>query len=114
MIFKLIPQAHAQIPIENWFNIGGQPASKYPELAAFLQPIILDVFVIATIIFFILLVVGGLMYVINAGSGDKDGMEKGKGALTASVFGLIIIFAAYWTIQIVEYITGIEIFFSGL
>ena len=51
---------------------------------------------------------------MNAGSADKEGMEKGKNALTAAIAGFIIIFAAYWIVQIVQFVAGVDIFNTNL
>jgi hypothetical protein len=112
---SLIPQAHA-VDIGDAFTLGegGNKISTLTSLSALIAPLIQNMFVLAGIIFLILLVFGGVTYIMNAGSGNQEAVEKGKNALTWAIFGFIIIFAAYWTVQTVELITGVQIFNSGL
>ena len=86
----------------------------FPNLATLISPLIQNVFVLAGVVLVLLLIFGGVTYIMNAGSGDKEGVEKGKNALTSALLGFIIIFVAYWIIVIIEYITGQPIFNSGL
>ncbi len=115
-MFNLIPKVYA-VEIRNAFTLGEGGSgidSVFPNLSAFISPLISDAFVLAGVILLILLIFGGVTYIINAGSGDKEGVEKGKNALTMAILGFIIIFAAYWIVQIIQYITGTEIFNSPL
>lgn len=82
----------------------------YQSLGSFISAILPTVFVISGIILFILIVLGGLMMVVNAGSGDAKKTEQGKNALTAALTGMAVIFCAWWIIKIIEFITGIKIF----
>lgn len=61
--------------------------------------------VIAGIIFLFLLISGGVSIIAGAGSGSKDGVAKGKQAVTSALLGFIIIFVSYWIIQLIELIT---------
>ena len=85
------------------------PASSFPTIGSLVTVIIKNAFMFAGIIFLILLIFGGFSFIVSAGSGDAKKMDQGKQAITASVTGLIIIFASYWIIQIIEIITGVTI-----
>ncbi|MCL5675952.1 MAG: hypothetical protein M1120_02395 [Patescibacteria group bacterium] len=116
-MFTLIPKAYAQVDIGTSYKLGeGGPGinTVFYGLAQLVSPLIKNVFILAGIVLLILLIFGGVTYIINAGSGDKEGMEKGQNALTSAILGFIIIFAAYWLVQIAAYVTGIHIFDSGL
>jgi len=101
------------INIGEKFKLGGTRSitsvPAYQSLGSFISAVLPTVFVISGIILLILLIFGGLMMVINAGSGDAKKTEQGKNALTAAVLGMTLIFVAYWLIKIIEYITGITI-----
>lgn len=105
----------SQVDIGTDYNLGyGKPlSSNLKELSSLIVPLSQNIMLIAGIIFFLLLVVGGLKYIQSAGNGDKEGAEKSKQALTAAVLGFIIIFASYWIILIIEYVTGTSILNSG-
>lgn len=115
-MINFIPKVYA-VDIESNFWLGegaGHQTLSGKTLSSFIGPLIQDIFVLAGVILLILLIFGGVTFIMNAGSGDKEGMEKGKNALTMAILGFIIIFAAYWLVQIVQYITGIEIFTTKL
>jgi VIT1/CCC1 family predicted Fe2+/Mn2+ transporter len=102
------------------FNIGEQLWLKenqgiagkdaYQSLGGFISAILPNVYVIAGIIAFILVLVAGLMFIANAGKGESEQAKKWQGILTVSIAGLLIIFLSYWIIQIIEVITGLNIF----
>lgn len=88
---------------------GGPSINAFDTLSKFLFPLVKNAFVVSGILLFVFLIFGGITFIMNAGSGDKEGMEKGKNALTSAILGFSIIFAAYWLVKIVEFITGIDI-----
>jgi len=101
------------------FNIGEQLWLKenqgiagkgaYQSLGGFISAILPNIYVVAGIIAFVLVLVAGLMFIINAGKGQSEQAKKWQGTLTASIAGLLIIFLSYWIIQIIEALTGIKI-----
>lgn len=102
------------VPIGNAFKLGGTRSitsvPAYQSLGGFVSAVLPTAFVLSGIILFVLIVFGGLMMVINAGSGDAKKTEQGKNALTAALLGTVVIFVGYWIIRIIEYITGVTIF----
>ena len=113
-MFNLIPKAYAQISIGSSYNIGQSPVANFSNIGYLFNPVILSVYVIASVILFIFLILGGLMFIINAGKADKEGMEKGKATVMTALIGYFIVFSSYWIIMIIEFITGIDIFYSFL
>jgi hypothetical protein len=85
------------------------PAKSFPTIGAFVNVILKNAFVIAGVIFLVLLIFGGFSFIVSAGSGDAKKAEQSKQAITAAVTGLVLIFASYWIIQIIEIITGVTI-----
>jgi len=62
-----------------------------------------------------LVVVGGVMlflYVFYAGflfvSQGKKGMEQAQKMATTAVIGFVLLFSAYWIVQIVQLLTGVN------
>ena len=102
------------VNIGDKFMLGGNRSigsvGAYSSLGSFVSAVLPTVFVISGIILFVLIVFGGLMMVINAGSGDAKKAEQGKNALTAALLGMVVIFVGYWIIKIIEFITGVKIF----
>lgn len=104
----------ADVNIGDKFQLGtgksiGQ-VDAYKSLGNFVSAILPTTFVVSGIILFVLIVFGGLMMVVNAGSGDAKKAEQGKNALTSGIIGMVLIFCAYWIIKLIEFITGITIF----
>ena len=86
------------------------PAENFGTLADFFNMIVPNILLLAGIIFFVLLVVGGFMFIAGAGGGDANQTGKGQKAITYALIGFIIIFVSYWIIKIIETVTGINIF----
>jgi len=91
--------------------ITGVPA--YQSFGGFISAVLPNVYVIAGIILFVLLLAGGIMVISSAGKGESDSTKKGSQAITAALLGFLIIFASYWIIQLIEILTGVNIFQSG-
>lgn len=76
-------------------------------LADIVNTIVPLIFVIAGITLFIMLIAGGLTIFTSAGNPEK--MKQGQGRIVSALVGLIIIFAAYWIVQLVEYSLGLSL-----
>ncbi len=72
-----------------------------------LSVIIKNVFVIASIILFIFIIIGGLGMIINAGNSEKQ--KQSNKTLSSAITGFIIIMVSYWLIKIIEILTGVQI-----
>ena len=57
------------------------------------------------IIFFFLIVIAGVGLISSAGSADAHAQERARNFLTYAVVGLIIMFGAYWILQLINIIT---------
>ena len=73
----------------------------------FIAPFLYTAIIGAGLVSFILIVGAGVTMIASAG--DKQAQEKGKNAITAGVIGLVLVFAAYWIIEIIQVLTGIDI-----
>jgi hypothetical protein len=63
-------------------------------------------FLIAGISLLIMIVVSGFTFLTSGG--DPKKMEQGKNQLTYAVVGFVIIFAAFWLVQILGAMLGLE------
>ncbi|PIU03479.1 hypothetical protein COT44_03475 [Candidatus Shapirobacteria bacterium CG08_land_8_20_14_0_20_39_18] len=68
-------------------------------LNKFLPAMITLLFVIASLVSFVLLVIGGVQYMTSGG--DKAGTEASKEQMTHALIGLILVFSAYAVIGLV-------------
>lgn len=63
--------------------------------------------VVAALISFIFLVIGGIKWITSGG--DKEGTAKAQSTITAALIGLLIVFAAWAIIRLIQVFFGIEI-----
>jgi len=92
-------------------NLG--PTGQFQALGNLTIPNIVSsaiqlILVVAALIAFIFLIVGGIRW-ITAG-GDKEKTAKAQQTLTAALVGLVIVFAAWAIMSLIEKFFGITIF----
>lgn len=66
------------------------------------------IFVGVGLILLAMIVVSGLSMIAG---GKSENMEKAKSTMTSAVIGFLVIFAAYWIMQIIQIFTGADIGF---
>jgi len=71
--------------------------------------IISNALVIAGIIVVFLFIAGGFGMIAGAGNNNPEKAQKSQKTLTAAIIGFVIIFAAYWIVQIIGKITGVTL-----
>lgn len=76
-----------------------------PGIINTLVPIIIT---LAGLILFIMLIAGGFQMLTSAS--NPEAAKAGQQRLTTALVGFLIIFAAYWIVQVVEIVLGINIF----
>ncbi len=64
--------------------------------------------VIAAIVFFFILVIGGIRWIISGG--DKGQTEQARAQITAALVGLVIVFAAWAIAGLIGTFFGVNIF----
>lgn len=64
--------------------------------------------VIAAIVFFFILVIGGIKWI--ASGGDKAQTEGARNQITAALVGLVIVFAAWAILALIKTFFGVDIF----
>lgn len=65
------------------------------------------VLIIAALVFFFMLVIGGIRWMLSGG--DKTGTEGARNQVTAALIGLIIVFSAWAIIQLIKTLFGVDI-----
>lgn len=63
--------------------------------------------VIAAIVFFFILVIGGIKWI--ASGGDKAQTEAARNQITAALVGLVIVFAAWAIIALIKVFFGVDV-----
>ena len=76
-------------------------------IAGIITALVTLMMILAALIFFFMLVWGGIKY-ITAG-GDKGQTEAARGQITAALIGLVIVFAAWAIVNLVSLFFGIDL-----
>ena len=97
----------AQVPIGRTFN---SPIGQSVGFADLVSIILSNALVIAGVIMLFLIIGGGIAIISGAGQDNPERAARGKQAVTSAIIGFIIIFTTYWIIQLIEIITGVDIF----
>lgn len=72
--------------------------------------IVQNAVIFAGVILLFLFVGGGFMVV--SGGDNPEKMQKGQQVVVGSLIGFVVIVSAYWIVQIIEVLTGVQ-FLSG-
>lgn len=98
------------------FNIGNEFSLRdrtinqvFNTPGSLFSVILANVYIIAGIILFVLLLFGGVSLIIGAGSHESGKMQNGQKAITAALAGFAVIFLSYFIIQFIQTITGVQI-----
>ena len=97
-------------------NIGDTPlgsgkslAGTYPNIGTLVSIILKNSLVVIGIILLVLLIYGGLLFIINAGSDDSKKIAQAQAILTDALIGFVVVLLAFIIIQIIQTITGLNI-----
>lgn len=82
------------------------PAGTFTNFGSIVSVIVKNAVVLAGIISFILLILGGFGVIVGAGSGDTKKLEQGQKAVTGAVIGLLIVVLSVLIVQVIATITG--------
>lgn len=98
----------AQVPIGDKFS-PPEYLKDTKGVGTLVSLVLSNALVLAGILLLISILLGGFAIIRGAGSGDPKAGAQGKQAATASFIGFLIIFASYWIIRLVEFVTGAKI-----
>ncbi|KKR89925.1 MAG: hypothetical protein UU39_C0022G0007, partial [Candidatus Woesebacteria bacterium GW2011_GWD1_41_12] len=73
-----------------------------------ISALIKGVVVVAAVIFFFILVIGGIRWI--ASGGDKAQTEAARNQITAALVGLVIVFAAWAIVALINVFFNVDIF----
>lgn len=88
---------------------GKSVGAKYESVSPLISSLLKYSLMIAGIILLGLILFGGFNMIASAGSGDSKKAEQSKKTITSAVIGFLVVFCAYFIIQIIENITGLNI-----
>jgi|GEM_PF-952352 len=76
-------------------------------LGLLINNIVLAVGAVSGLIFFTMLILGGITYMSS--QGDEKMVAKAKNQITAGLVGIIIVFMSWWAVKIISVIFGINL-----
>ena len=101
---------HLAIDIVNEFFIaGGERYEQLADIGSLVSLFIRIVFVIAGVAILFFFILGGISMITGAGNNNPEQIEKGKQSATSALIGFVVVFVAYWIVQLIELWTGIII-----
>ncbi len=111
----LVPSAYAATP-EPIKLVPGASGEPFANLSSVTIPKIISsgiqiALIVAAIVFFIMLIIGGIRWMLSGG--DKGQTEAARGQVTAALIGLVIVFAAWAIASLLGSFFGVDLFGSG-
>lgn len=91
---------------------GASATTEYSGVGNLINNILPNIYIAGGVIIFFMIVMGGFTILSNAGNPDK--IKDGGKTITSAIIGLLVLFASYWIIQIVQVVTGLPILNSTL
>ena len=85
----------------NWVSLSGLTAN------GIISSVISIVMVIAAVLFFFMLVIGGIKWITSGG--DKAQTEGARNQITAALVGLVIVFSAWAIIKLIGTFFGVDL-----
>ncbi len=100
-------RVYAQGSITDYLTLGDGRSVEdvYDKPAKIVNLIVSNLFVVAGIVIFFMIIGAGYSFLQDS-SGSK---EEAKKLATGAIIGFIIMFSAYWIVQIIVLITGADI-----
>ncbi len=83
---------------------GNTVKEVYGTPAVIVNVIVRNLFVLGGIVLFLMIIVAGLKFAMSP---ESKGKEDAKNIAQGAGIGFLIMFSAYWIIQILEILTGI-------
>ncbi len=104
----MLAQINPNLFNQKIFGGGSGTFSGTTTLGDILTKFLPFLFPLVGLLLFVYLLFGGFSYLTSGG--DPKGMEKAQGQITNAIVGFVIVFLAYWLVQIFEFIFNIKVF----
>lgn len=76
-------------------------SDTYTNPAFLVNLVVRNLFVVAGVILFFMILLAGFKFI----TGGKKGLDEAKQIMTAALVGFLLMFSAYWIVQIVKIVT---------
>ena len=109
LIFNFVSTVYAQPVTINILP----PANILPRVTpgGIIQAFIRLILIVAFVVAFIILLIGGVRWIISGG--DKQAMESARGMVTGAIVGLFIVLSVWAIIVLIETFFGVSIIRTG-
>ncbi|MBM3205884.1 hypothetical protein FJZ41_03505 [Candidatus Shapirobacteria bacterium] len=112
IIKKLVKFLPGVVWAADEIELAPEPGSQFGRLGELTVPGIVSgairmLLVVSALVAFVFLIIGGIRWVTSGG--DKEKTAKAQQTLTAALVGLVIVFAAWAIIKLIETFFGIQI-----
>jgi len=95
--------------VVEWQGLAGPDGdvATIGSLASLITNIINAVVMLSGVVLFVMLLSGGMSYLLSGG--DQKKLEKAKGTLTGAFIGLLVIVSGYLILKLISVITGVDV-----
>lgn len=107
MVNKLLSAGTISNPTFKGSPLDGLQSSPTAFLVKFIPNAIGLCFVVASIIFLFMMLIGGIQWISSGG--DKQGLEAARGKISNALIGMVILFATFAIISLIQTFFGIQI-----
>lgn len=80
-------------------------SDTYSTPAFLVNLIVRNLFVVAGVVLFFMILLAGFKFI----TGGKKGLDEAKQIMTAALVGFLLMFSAYWIVQIVKIVTKTDL-----
>ena len=113
MALRLIPQAYAQcdpgqdggVSLSDCLPLNRQGdlvSDVYTNPSILVNLLVRNVFVVSGLVIFLMIVYAGFLFIQDTAKGKDKALEIAQNAL----LGFVVLFGAYWVVQLVQILTG--------
>ena len=101
------PNKGVNINLGDYLTVGNDKklSDVYNAPSTIVNLIVRNLFVVAGILIFFMIIAAGFSFLSDS---DK-GKEEAKNLVTGAVVGFLVMFSAYWIVQIIKLVTGTDI-----
>lgn len=112
----ITPAIFLSFPVAVWAQEGTQIVPNtlinINNIVAVVRAIIRFILVVAFVIAFIMLLVGGIRWILAGG--DEKAVAGARNTITAALIGLVVVLVAFAIIRLVEIFFGVNIISNGV
>ena len=98
----------SQVMAANTLGVPQPTGMKITDIGVLISRVISVAFIVAGILTFALLVIGGIEWLTSGG--DKTNTEKARNRITAAIVGLAIVAASWALMKLIAYFFGVDVF----